>query len=188
MPAIKQKLLKEAPTSSRIVIRPFRLEDLDEVMKIEPLAFGLHHWSKQVFINELNGTAGVYFVAVDQYDRSILGYSGFWHIGEEAHITTLAVHPKHQRQYIGESLLINNIQQARKLGARWLTLEVRASNEAAQKLYSKYGFKNLGVRTRYYQDNLESALILWSDNITTEEFKQLFNARLNIINTLAGDL
>ena len=54
--------------------------------------------------------------------KRVFGYSGFWLIGEEAHITTLAVHPDHQRQYIGERLLINNILQARKLGARWLTL------------------------------------------------------------------
>lgn len=172
---------------SIITIHPFRLEHLDAVMGIEPLTFGPNHWSRQVFINELNGTAGIYFVAIDSASTSVLGYSGFWLIGEEAHITTLAVHPDHQKQYIGEQLLINNILQSRKLGARWLTLEVRASNEAAQKLYSKYGFKSLGVRPRYYQDNLESAFILWSDNIGTKQFDELLVERMAALKIHTGE-
>jgi [ribosomal protein S18]-alanine N-acetyltransferase len=172
---------------SEVAIRPFRLEDLEAVMNIEPLAFGANHWSRQVFINELNGTAGIYFVATESLSRRLLGYSGFWLIGEEAHITTLAVHPDHLRQYIGERLLINNILQARQLGARWLTLEVRASNEAAQKLYGKYGFKSLGTRPRYYQDNLESAIILWSENIETQSFNQLFNERIVALKKYTGE-
>ena len=173
----KTTTVKQVSSLGQITIRPFRLEDLDIVMTIEPHAFGPNHWSRQVFINELNGTAGIYFVAVESLSTQVLGYSGFWLIGQEAHITTLAVHPDHQRQYIGERLLINNILQSRAMGARWLTLEVRASNEAAQKLYSKYGFKSLGVRPRYYQDNLESALVFWSENIETQQFKQLLDER-----------
>ncbi len=147
-------------------------------MSIEPAAFGQHHWSRESFVNELNNLAGRYFAAVETPACNLIGYSGFWLIGEEGHITTLAVHPDYRRQYVGEKLLINNIIQARKWGARRLTLEVRASNQSALKLYQKYGFKSSGIRPRYYQDNLESALILWSENIETQTFNDLLNQRL----------
>ena len=155
-----------------------RLEDIDEVMEIEPVAFGSHHWSHQSFVNELNNSMGNYFTAVDESSKRLIGYSGFWLIGDEAHITTLAVHPDLRRQYIGERLLVNDILEAKRVGARWITLEVRVSNETAQKLYYKYGFKNLGVRRNYYQDNDEDALVLWTENIGSSDFNQLLKTRI----------
>lgn len=171
-------MMQTIQTENKVNIRPLMLEDLDSVMAIEASAFGLQHWSRQVFIDELNGTAGVYFAAIDRLNGQVIGYSGFWLIGEEAHIVTLAVHPDYRRQYVGEYLLINNILHSRTMGGRWLTLEVRVSNHAAQKLYEKYGFKNIGTRPRYYKDNLESALILWSDNIASPEYNQLLDERV----------
>ncbi len=163
---------------TKIVIRPFRLDDLEAVMAIEPSAFGEHHWSRQSFVSELNKPEGVYFVACEGSHNKLIGYSGFWIIGDEGHITTLAVHPDYRGQYVGERLLVNNITEAKICGANWLTLEVRASNEPAQNLYSKYGFKTVNIRPHYYQDNFEDALILWSENITTEGFDTLFKNRI----------
>lgn len=163
-----------------VEIRSLNISDLEEVMDIEPVAFGSHHWSYQSFVNELSNSIGSYFAAYDSETNQLLGYSGFWLVNgqEEAHITTLAVHPEHRRQYIGERLLINDIVEAKKVGARWLTLEVRMSNETAQKLYYKYGFKNLGVRKHYYQDNDEDALVLWTENIESPEFVELMHERV----------
>lgn len=154
-----------------IRIRPMMLADLDEVMEIEPVAFGSHHWSRQSFVNELNNPSGHYFAATG--GNRLVGYTGFWQIGEEAHITTLAVHPDFRKNYIGERLLILDIQEAQRVGANWMTLEVRVSNEAAQNLYYKYGFKSLGFRRNYYQDNSEDALVLWTENVTSAEFRAL---------------
>src|SRR6516164_6150007 len=91
-----------------IKIEPMKAQDLESIMAIEPAAFGSHHWSLQSFENELNNDSGSYFTATSLDTAYLVGYSGFWLIGEEAHITTLAVHPSFQRQYIGERLLINN--------------------------------------------------------------------------------
>ena len=151
-------------------------------MSIEPAIYGAHHWSRQSFNNELTNPAGSYFGAISPEDGSIIGYSGFWLVQDEAHVTTLAVHPEHRRKKIGERLLINNIIEARKLGANWLTLEVRASNEAAQNLYYKYNFRRLGVRPRYYQDNSEDALVLWTDRLTELTFANMFIAQLEEFN------
>jgi [ribosomal protein S18]-alanine N-acetyltransferase len=154
------------------------LSDLDEVMEIEPVAFGSHHWSRQSFVNELNNPGGHYFTATDPKSGRLIGYTGFWLIGEEAHITTLAVHSDLRRNYIGERLLIHDINEAQKVGASWMTLEVRVSNDSAQRLYYKYGFKNLGVRRNYYQDNNEDALVLWTENMSSPEFKKLVAERV----------
>lgn len=153
--------------------------DLDEVMEIDPVAFGSHHWSRQSFTNELNNPGGFYYSATESATNQLCGYSGFWMIGEEAHITTLAVHPDFRRRSIGERLLIHDIHMALKQGARWMTLEVRVSNEAAQNLYYKYGFKSLGHRRKYYQDNNEDALVLWTENILDPAFQEMLNQKID---------
>jgi ribosomal-protein-alanine N-acetyltransferase len=161
-----------------IDISPLTIADLEQVMEIEPVAFGSHHWTKQSFMNELLNPSGYYYAAREAETERVLGYSGFWLIGEEAHITTLAVHPDHRRLYVGEKLLINDIIQARKVGADWVTLEVRISNDSAQRLYGKYSFRSLGVRRNYYQDNDEDAMVLWTDRLSSPDFLALFEKRL----------
>ncbi len=165
-----------------IELRQLQKTDLDEVMEIEPVAFGNHHWSRQSFENELTNRLGYYYAAIDAETKQLVGYSGYWLIaGDEAHITTLAVHQDYRRKRIGEVLLINNILTCRQNGAKWLTLEVRVSNEKAQNLYFKFGFKNLGVRPHYYQDNSEDALMLWTENILRPEYLDLLNERIDAV-------
>src|SRR6266542_3157998 len=84
---------------------------------------------------------------------------------DEAHITTFAVHPGFRRQRVGERLLQRLFEIAAVMNAEWLTLEVRVSNLPAQRLYEKYGFRRAGVRRRYYSDNNEDALIMWTDRL-----------------------
>ncbi len=153
-----------------ILVRPLRLSDLDEIMEIEPEAYGTHHWSRQSFITELTNVGASYFGAECSETGQLLGYTGYWLIADEAHVTTLAVHPQFRRKSIAERLLINSIVEARKDGAHWVTLEVRESNDPARGLYSKYGFRRLGVRRKYYQDNKEDALVLWTDRLTEPTF------------------
>jgi ribosomal-protein-alanine N-acetyltransferase len=86
------------------------------------------------------------------------------------------VRPQFRRRGFGELLLVALAEVAIDINARWLTLEVRVSNEIAQSLYRKYGFKSAGVRQRYYSDNHEDALIMWTDEIQSPEFQQRFTA------------
>ena len=97
----------------------------------------------------------------------IFGFAGFWIMAEEAHITNIAVWEKHHRQGIGELLLISLIDLATELDVRLLTLEVRASNIAAQSLYSKYGFTQVGLRRGYYTDNREDGVLMSLENVTS---------------------
>jgi ribosomal-protein-alanine N-acetyltransferase len=92
----------------------------------------------------------------------IIGFAGMWQSFDEAHVTTIGVDPAYRGQSLGELLLLSMFDAAMSRGANWLTLEVRVSNEPAQALYRKYGFTVHGVRKRYYSDNNEDALIMWS--------------------------
>jgi ribosomal-protein-alanine N-acetyltransferase len=104
--------------------------------------------------------------------RSVVGYAGLWQMADEAHITTIATHPSIRGRGVGELLLLGLIGRALEIGARWLTLEVRVSNNVAQKLYRKYTFKEMGVRRRYYSDNGEDALVMWTDPLDSPTFRE----------------
>lgn len=106
-------------------------------------------------------------------DRGVVGYAGLWLMTDEAHVTTIAVHPQYRGKHVGELLLLHLIDHAISVGARRVTLEVRVSNEVAQALYRKYTFKEMGVRRRYYSDNGEDALIMWTDPLDSEHFRRV---------------
>lgn len=101
----------------------------------------------------------------------IKGFAGLWITADEAHITNIAVRGINRRQGIGELLLILVIALAMELNAHIITLEVRASNTAAQNLYYKYGFAQVGLRRGYYTDNGEDAVIMSTENITSAPFQ-----------------
>jgi len=105
---------------------------------------------------------------------AILGYSGFWLMVGEAHISTIAVQPDLRQQGIGELLLTAMLDRATELEADIATLEVRVSNVTAQNLYRKYGFRRVGLRRRYYRDSDEDALIMSTERLTSAGFQSHF--------------
>ncbi|MBQ3310638.1 ribosomal protein S18-alanine N-acetyltransferase [bacterium] len=157
-----------------VTIRLMEQKDIDKIAEIEEKAYGEHHWSKDSFYNELSNNLARYFCAFDE-NNTLLGYAGSWIIIDEAHITNLAVSPEHRNKKVGESLLVKIIETCYKEMAKYLTLEVRISNTPAINLYEKYGFKSLGTRKGYYQDNNEDALIMWTENIFWDKFKDRYN-------------
>ena len=108
----------------------------------------------------------------DLDEGSIIGFSGFWILFDEAHITTIGVDPRFRRRHLGELLLLDVVEAARRQGARYLSLEVRKSNGGAIQLYEKYGFSIRGVRPNYYTDDGEDALVMWSGDIRTPAFRE----------------
>ena len=148
-------------------------QDVEEVVALEAMAFGEHHWSKESFYNELENNLANYYCAT--VNNTIVGVAGCWHIFEEAHITTLSVHPEQRNQGIAQNLLFQVIDDCYKNKIKYITLEVRESNIPAISLYEKNGFKSIGVRKNYYQDNNENALIMFTENIWYEKFKTLYN-------------
>ena len=156
-----------------IKIEYMKKEDVEAVVKIEEEAYGKHHWAKSSFYDEMSNNLAKYYVA-KLPDGEIAGYAGTWHIIDEGHITTIAVKNEYLRNHIGEAIIKAIIDDCYKDGIKYLTLEVRISNAPAIKLYEKYGFKSLGTRKGYYQDNNEDALIMWTENIFYDKFKTLY--------------
>ena len=154
--------------------------DLDDVISIEAKAYGEHHWSKDSFMSELSNDLAKYF-SVFNTDGQLIGYCGCWQILEEAHITNIAVSPDYRRKHIGEALLTTIIDECYRNMAKYITLEVRVSNTPAISLYEKYGFKSLGARKGYYQDNNEDALIMWTENIFYDKFKSGYEKNISVL-------
>lgn len=144
----------------KIEIRRMTIEDVDGVMEVDRLCFKVP-WSRDSFESEVNGkNPAVYFVA--DCEGKICGYMGVWHILDEGHITNVAVHPDFRQNGIGGMLVKTTLEDGIRKGIASFTLEVRASNSVAQKLYENCGFTSAGVRKRYYEDN-EDAVIMWNE-------------------------
>ena len=107
---------------------------------------------------------------------SVVGYAGLWLMVDEAHITTVAVRRAFRGRGLGKVLILAMMGLARDLGARMVTLEVRKSNAIAIKMYEELGFRQKGVRPRYYTDNGEDALIMWSEELSAPSARQRLDA------------
>ncbi len=141
----------------RIKIRRMRIQDLERVIEIENQSFS-NPWSKDAFIYEMG--SGISYPWVVEVDNKIVGYSIHWVIIDEAHLSNIAIDPLYRRMGIGRFLLEKLVESTKKKGAKFITLEVRASNSSAISLYKKMNFKVIGTRKNYYTNPLEDALIM----------------------------
>jgi ribosomal-protein-alanine N-acetyltransferase len=135
-----------------------RVEDLDEVVAIERASFSMP-WSRGAFLYELQQNR-VARCLVMRGDGHVLGYLCLWEIGEELHITNVAVHPDHRRRGIARALLSAVLDDARSRKLKLVVLEVRPSNHEARTLYESYGFRVVARRRGYYYDTGEDALVM----------------------------
>ncbi|MEG6616613.1 ribosomal protein S18-alanine N-acetyltransferase [Peptococcaceae bacterium 1198_IL3148] len=143
------------------------LSHLPEVLSIEKVSFPTP-WSQQAFIYEiLQNNFSYYVVALD--GAKVVGYGGMWLILDEAHITNIAVSPSSRGKKVGLMLMKHLMKKAVEFGAVRMTLEVRPSNDIARNLYKKLGFEERGLRKNYYNDTHEDAIIMWQDNLVTNE-------------------
>ncbi|GIP16333.1 ribosomal-protein-alanine acetyltransferase [Paenibacillus montaniterrae] len=145
----------------KLVFRKMTLDDLPSIMKIEQDSFATP-WTEEAFRNELTNNMFAQYMVME-YEGEVIGYAGMWIIVDEAHITNVAILTPYRGQGLGKLLMAELQRTASFLGAVRMTLEVRASNEIAQRLYRRYGFVNSGVRPGYYSDNQEDAIIMWAD-------------------------
>ncbi len=133
-------------------------KDIAELMEVENSSFP-DPWTPGLFEQELQNKLAHYLIV--RLEDRLIAYGGMWLIADEAHITNIAVHASFRRQGIGNQLLTRMVDYARIMNMRQMTLEVRASNEEAQRLYDKTGFFAVGRRPRYYLNNGEDAIIMW---------------------------
>lgn len=145
-------------------VRPMTLDDLAPVLDLEQ-AHQAKPWSEQVFRDELQAESRKYLVLVDEM---LLAFGGVMIVGDEAHVTNLFVDPARRRQGLGKFLMVHLVEAAIIAGARHLTLEVRAKNQAARSLYASLGMAPVGVRPQYYGD--DDALVMWVHDIDHPQY------------------
>ncbi|MDM8519681.1 ribosomal protein S18-alanine N-acetyltransferase [Anaerolineales bacterium HSG6] len=148
------------------------------VITVEQAAYQ-NHWSRQDYTRELEqpNLAQNYLLTMNS---QIIGVGGFWALADEAHITTVSINPTWQGQQLGDWLLFYLLSQARYSSLRLATLEIRASNHRAMRLYQKYQFNIVGERPKYYPDG-EMALILTTPPINTPDYQTFMQNRGCII-------
>lgn len=181
-----------APEPVEVVIEPMRRRHLRSVLRIDGRAHAWP-WSRDLFTTELAAPSGrVYLVA--RSGRTVVGYGGLMQVVDEGHVTTLAVDEAWRRRGIASRLLLALAREAVDAGLRSLTLEVRASNRAAQALYRRFGLAPAGVRRDYYppppvgpsgeSGGREDAVVMWAEDVAGPTYR----ARLDAIEAeLDGD-
>jgi ribosomal-protein-alanine N-acetyltransferase len=145
-----------------IKIDVMKKEDVAQVLKIEQASFSMP-WSRNLFLSEFRSPlVSTLMVALedDPLLRNVLGYIVFWLAADEMHILNLATAPEKRRQQVAKRLVIAALKRAYQKGATRAFLEVRSSNAAAQKLYSKLGFTGTSVRRGYYDSPVEDAVMM----------------------------
>ncbi|ASJ02160.1 ribosomal-protein-alanine N-acetyltransferase RimI [Thermococcus profundus] len=131
-------------------IRPARLFDIPEVMRIERASFR-EQYPRGIFLTFLENNPDTFLVA--EYNGRIIGYvMGYLRPDLEGHIMSIAVDPEYRGNGIGSALLREVIERLINRGARYIGLEVRVSNEKAIKLYERFGFRKVKRVIGYYSD------------------------------------
>jgi len=132
-------------------------EDIADLLPIEHEAYP-DPWTQGMFRQELTNQTSHFHVA--RLGTDIVGYCGFWLALDEMHITKVTVAESYRRRGFGHTLLSWLLHHAEGLGANVARLEVRESNEAAQRLYASLGFVEIGRRKGYYTANNETAIVM----------------------------
>lgn len=144
-------------------LRPLLVEDYTAVALIEQASFP-RPMKETAFRYELTENLIARYQALVSRPGSgperLLGYAGYWVLGDEIHVSIIAVAPDQRGRGLGELLFLNILYLAYTERAALVTLEVRETNLVAQTLYEKYLFDVVGQRPRYYRDTGEDALLM----------------------------
>ena len=150
--------------------------DISDVRDLEKQTFSTT-WQEGAFRNELKANPCAHYLVLRTADEpdspasSFAGYAGFWLVEDEVHITSIAVSPQVRGRGAGKILLHDLLDLARRLNAKWATLEVRDDNPAAQKLYRRFGFAKVGTRKAYYEGKVDG-WIMWAGNLLSQSYSE----------------
>lgn len=147
-----------------MTIREMTLSDVGAVACNEALCFSMP-WSENAFREiaaaQETGEGQTILYLVAELDGRIVGHCGVRNLLGEGEITNVAVHPDHRNQGIAGVMLAELLDRGVRMGIEAFTLEVRAGNTNAIRLYKKAGFVTEGVRKGFYDMPREDALIMW---------------------------
>jgi len=144
-----------------VAIAPMGRDDVDAVMEVERLSFSAP-WLCEVIHEEMARAWARIDVVRDAQggQGAIVAFANYWLVADELHILNIATHPLARRRGHATRLLAHMIEVARQVPCRLMTLEVRRSNAAAQRLYRRFAFRAVGVRPNYYAEDNEDAVVM----------------------------
>jgi ribosomal-protein-alanine N-acetyltransferase len=149
----------EAP--SGIAVRTLVARDVDAVVSIETEAFS-SPWRRETFL-DLIDRPGLELLVLEDQQAGIIGYAVLWCVLDQGELANMAVTPSYRRRGLGGFLLSRVLEVARERGVETVYLEVRVSNESAVKLYTQFGFSDVGLRRQYYERPKEDARVMRAD-------------------------
>ena len=132
---------------------------LPDVAALERTVFK-HPWSEAA-LTLLCGETAFGYAALEA--GVVAAYGGMLTVLDEGQITNIATHPDHRKRGLATAVLHALLEEARRRGLTFVTLEVRESNAAAIALYEKNGFQTVGRRPRFYTEPTEAALVMKCD-------------------------
>jgi ribosomal-protein-alanine N-acetyltransferase len=138
-------------------IRKANIQDTYLLAQLEEKAFTVP-WREESLIAEIQKQNSYYIVC--EKEGKILGYAGMWILLDEGEIARIAVQPSFREKGIGTLLTEHLLYYAQSQNVQNVFLEVRESNIAARKIYQKAGFKEIGIRKKYYTLPTENAIIM----------------------------
>jgi len=144
----------------RINFRTITHNDIEEVTALERSSFS-RPWPRSAFEEIVDKKDATYYLAEDLDAGKIVGGCVIFHILDEGDITNVAVDENYRGQGIATDLLEYALEMGEAEGILDFTLEVRAGNEAAIKVYEKNGFEGVGIRPGFYEEPKEDALVMW---------------------------
>ena len=133
---------------------------LDEVVVLENASFS-EPWSKQAFKDTINSEEYIYLVAI--FENKVVGYAGCYIALDEGNVTNIAVDADYRRVGIGNELMVQLKRLLEERSVSSVFLEVRESNEAAQRLYESCGYEEVGMRKNFYSKPQENAIVMKLD-------------------------
>ncbi len=127
------------------------------IMEIERVSFPTP-WTSHAFEDEARRPLSSLWVLLE--DSIVVGYICFWIVADEVHLMNIAVRQEMRGRGLGKGLLDKMTEVGVAQGAKSVYLEVRPSNGDARNLYRKRGFREIGLRPRYYRDTGEDAILM----------------------------
>ncbi len=169
--SVLDRLLNRPGAGDDLAVAPMRTRDLSAVLRIERVSYP-KPWTEGVFRAEIDLTRrGERCYLVARRGGAVAGYCGMMFAVGDAHVTNIATAPDQQRTGVGTRLLAELAVEAIRRDCVAMTLEVRASNTAAQELYRRFGFAPVGVRKQYYE-NTEDAIVMWCHDIAEPPYRR----------------
>ena len=153
----EERVRHKASAAHPVALRDLTPDDVPAIAGIERQVFS-DPWPESFFLGELSQR--LVHARVAEREGALAGYSLAWMGAGSGHLGNLAVVPEQRRRGVARVLLDDLFAEAARRRVESLTLEVRASNFAAQALYRAHGFRLVGLRRGYYRDSGEDALVL----------------------------